>query len=102
MRQAISQTSQANTNSGGLKTAGTALAAFPDRMGYKIQNQAAAVLFIKYGAGCSTSDYDLILKACSMAADGTGGADVNSDAFCYTGVITVAASGTPSYTAMDF
>lgn len=102
MRQTISQTSLANTNSGGLKTTGTALAAFPDRMGYKIQNQAAAVLFVKYGPGCSTSDYDLVLKACTGTVDGTGGADVNSDAFCYTGIITVAASGTPSYTAMDF
>lgn len=71
-------------------------------MGYKIQNQATAALYVKYGAGCSTSDYDIVLKGCTGAADGSGGADVNSDSFCYTGIITVAASGTPSFTAIDF
>lgn len=102
MRQSISQTRQVNSTTAGLQTTPTALADFPDRMGYKIQNQANAVLFLKYGPGCTTSVYDIVLKACTGTVDGTGGADVNSDAFCYTGIITVAASGTPSYTAVDF
>lgn len=102
MRQSVSQTSKVNSSSAGVLTTGTALASFPDRMGFSIQNQAAAVLFVKFGAGCTTSNYDLTLKAGSGAADGSAGAVFVSGPATYTGIITVAASGTPSYSSTDW
>ncbi len=102
MRQSVSQTSIINSSSGGAVATATALAAFPDRMGYSIQNQATAALFVKFGAGASTTVYDLVLKACTGAADGSGGAIFVSGPATYTGIITIAASGTASYSATDW
>lgn len=102
MSKAIDQRSTTNSTTAGVSTSATALAAFNDRLGYFIQNQAAAVLFLKFGAGCSTSNYDVTLKAGSGAADGSGGALFVSGPLVYTGIITAAASGTPSYTAVDW
>lgn len=96
------QRSTTNSTTAGPVATATALASFNDRQGYSIQNQAAAVLFIKFGAGCTTSVYDLTLKAGAGAADGSGGAVFVSGPLVYTGIITVAASGTPSYTAVDW
>lgn len=102
MRQSVSQTSQVNSSSGGPIATATALASFPDRMGYSIQNQATAALFVKFGVSASTSNYDLVLKGCTGAADGSGGAIFVSGPATYTGIITVAASGTPSYSSTDW
>lgn len=102
MRQGIAQMQQTNSTTGGLSTAATALASFPDRIAYSIQNQATAALFVKFGPGCTTSNYDLVLKGSTGAADGSGGAIFESGPATYTGIITVAASGSPSYTAADW
>lgn len=102
MRQGITQMSQVNTTTAGPVAVATALASFPDRVAYSIQNQATAALFVKFGVGCSTSNYDIVLKGSTGAADGSGGAIFESGPATYTGIITVAASGTPSYTAVDW
>lgn len=93
---------QAVTSSAGLKTSTTALAANPARIGWNIQNHAAAVLYLKFGAGCSTANYDLILKAGTAPVDGTGGSTSQMEGVIFTGVISVAAAGTPSYTVSEF
>jgi len=67
-----------------------------------IQNQATTALFIKFGAGCTTTVYDLVLKGGTGAADGNGGVWMPTIDFVYTGIITVASASTPSYTAIDF
>lgn len=62
-----------------------------------IQNLDDAALHVKLGAGCSTSDYSLILQAGDAAADGKGGHIYIDD---YEGVVSVcAATGTASYMA---
>lgn len=84
----------------GLITSTTALASNTDRRHFLIQNEGTNKLFVKFGSGCdSTSVYDLVLKACTGAADGTGGS-YESGAFVYTGIITVAGTN-PSYTAFE-
>lgn len=102
MTQGISQRSTTNSTTGGLATAATALASFNDRVGLVIQNQAATPLFVKFGAGCTTSVYDRVLSAGTLAADGTGGILNQMSGTVYTGIITVASATTPSYTAVDF
>lgn len=101
MTQGIAQRSQVNSTTAGPVTTTTALASFPDRVGFSIQNQAATALFVKFGAGCTTSVYDLVLKAGTGAADGLGGILTNIGVV-YTGIITVASATTPSFTAIDF
>jgi hypothetical protein len=36
-----------------------------------IQNQAAAVMYVKFGANASSINYDFALKACTVEKDGT-------------------------------
>jgi hypothetical protein len=96
------QRSQVNTSSAGPIATATALASFPDRVGFSIQNQATSALFVKFGASASTSNYDIVLKGGAGAADGSGGAIFESGPLVYTGIITVAASGTPSYSSTDW
>ena len=95
------QKGQVNSRSAGASTSATALAANSDRRGFSIQNLATAALFVKFGAGCTTSDYDVVLKGGAGAADGSGAAIVEMGETVYMGIITVAASGTPSYVAYD-
>ncbi len=90
------------TSSSGLKVSTTVKAA--GSMGasyvfkeYIIQNHAATILKIKFGAGASTSDYDVILKACTVAADGTGGS-ISVEDFPDSQVISCYSAATPSYT----
>jgi len=90
------------TSSSGPKTSTTALTSNPNRIGFILQNQDNAKLYVKWGAGCSTSDYDMILKAGTAAADGTAGSVSMMEGIIYTGVISVASAGTPSYTITEF
>ena len=90
-----------SNRSAGASTNATALAANSDRRGFSIQNQGTAPLFVKFGAGCTTSDYDIVLAGGGSAANGTGAAIIEMGETVYMGIITVAASGTPSYSAYD-
>jgi len=53
-------------------TAATVFTLAKDEYGF-IQNNDDAALYVKFGASCSTSSYNVILKACTTANDGTGG-----------------------------
>lgn len=86
------------TSTSGLSTSTTALAADAARTSFTIQNQATAHLHVKLGAGATTSDFDYILGPAGSAANGTGGVLTVSG---YKGVVSVAAAGTPSYTAFS-
>ena len=61
------------TSAGGLQTNATILASNPGRTFFTIQNQDTHALNIAFGVTASSSVYHLVLKACSGAADGTGG-----------------------------
>lgn len=88
-------TIQMQINSGGARSGATALPDHNRTIGF-IQNVGANPLFVKFGTGCTTSDYDLILKASTGAADGTGA----STSFTDNGPVTVAGTS-PSYTAWE-
>jgi hypothetical protein len=82
-------------NSGGARSSATALPDHNRALGF-IQNVGANPLFVKFGSGCTTVDYDLILKASSIAADGSGA----STSFSKNGIVTIAGTS-PSYTAWE-
>lgn len=81
-------------------TSATALAANPARIAWSIQNQSTNVLFVSLDGSASTSHYDYTLKACSVAADGTGGTVSMEAGTVYNGIVTVAGTS-PSYTVVD-
>lgn len=91
---------QAQSGTHLVKTGATALASNPARIAWSIQNQGANVLFVSLDGSASTSHYDYTLKACSVAADGTGGSLSMEAGTIYNGIVTVAGTS-PSYTVMD-
>lgn len=82
----------------GAQTGTTIAAANADRTRLVIQNQAAAVLYVKLGSGASTVSYHFILAAAGAPANGTGGSMTIEG---YTGVVTCAAAATPSWSAYE-
>lgn len=90
----------AYTSSGGLKTSTTVKTAdisSSSEVDIIIQNQDTAILKLKWGAGCSATDYDVILKACTSAADGTS-IPLSHPDFPDSQIISCFSAGTPSYT----
>jgi hypothetical protein len=88
------------TSSDGLKTTTTIKSAGTTGVGVRniiIQNHATAILKIKFGENASTSNYDIILKACSVAEDGSS-LPVVLENVSDAQVISCWAAGTPSYT----
>ncbi len=83
-----------------VQTSSTALAANSNRIAWSIQNQGTNVLYVCLGPGASTSVYHYTLKACTGAADGTGGSLSMEAGTVYNGIITVAGTS-PSYTVAD-
>ncbi len=88
-------------NAPGAQSAATALAANAARTGFQLQNLDTGALFVKFGTGASTSSYSFVLKGGSGAADGSAGSFAMFGPEVYRGIITVASSGTPSYTALE-
>lgn len=84
----------------GAQSSTTALVANSAREFVMIQNQDTAPLFIYFGTGATTSVYHFVLIGASLAANGTGGS-FSSQTVVYRGIITVASSGTPSYSIIE-
>jgi hypothetical protein len=89
-------TNTAGTPFGALSADGSVFTLAAGETGF-IQNHDDAVLNFKLGASCSTTSYSGKLKACSAAADGSGGYIKIEN---WIGVVSVAAAtGTPSLSA---
>jgi len=93
------QPSQANVPS--VSTQPTVLAVNSSRAGFVIQNQGTNPLYVRFGAGATTSVYHVILKGSTAVSDGSGGIFTVLDNVCYTGIITSAGTA-PSYTVAEF
>lgn len=62
------------SNESGYKAIQFNLPANPRRVYLRIQNNNDTVLFLAFGGRqASATDYDVALKACSVASDGSGG-----------------------------
>ena len=96
---ASTDAARTTTSTGGLLTATATAAANPGRRRFVIQNQKAEHLHVKFGTGCTTTDYHYVLLSAA-----TAGAHATSLTFeGYTGAISVApVAGSPSYTFAEF
>lgn len=75
--------------------AGTALAANPKRLGWFIQNTGQTIVYVLLGSGTvSSTVFHYVLKAATANEDGTGGSVGHMEGVVYTGIITIASSGT--------
>jgi len=95
---AVGASSVCNLGDGGAPASQPlALAANPARRKLFIQNVGPNKLYIRFGAGASTSHYDRILTAASAQGEADGGSMENNT---YSGTVTVAGDN-PSYIASE-
>lgn len=89
-----------NSNVPAIKSAATALAANPARLGWMIQNSGQNALFVLLGSGASTSVFHAVLKPGSADDDGLGASISQVSGAVYTGIITIAGSS-PRYVVTE-
>lgn len=92
--------SSGSTNTPSIASAATAIAANTSRQAWSIQNLGTNTLFVRLGAGASTSVFHFVLKAGSINDDGLGGEVNQTDGIVYNGIITIAGTS-PRYTAWE-
>ena len=94
----VQQTQAANTPA--IISTATALASNPARVAWQITNLSTNTLYVLLGAGATTSIYHYVLKASTVANDGSGGVQGQNVGVVYTGTISVAGTS-PSYTVLE-
>jgi len=97
-RMLMRSVSGANTPS--IASATTALAANASRSSFSIQNLGTNALYIRLGAGATTSVFHYALKAASVNDDGTGGSISQSEAVVFTGLVSIAGIS-PRYVVVE-
>jgi len=75
----------------------TALGANSQRGAWMIQNLGTNALFVRLGAGASTTVFHVVLKASTGNDDGTGGSFAQEAGVVWTGVVSVAGTS-PTHT----
>jgi len=89
------------TNTPAIASATTALVANTGRTGFLIQNLGTNPLFVRFGAGASSTVFNVVLAGGTVNDNGTGGLFAQTEGIVYTGVITIAGTG-PRYTITEF
>lgn len=89
-----------NSNTPAIVSGATALEANPARVAWSIQNLGTNALFVRLGAGGSSSVFHVVLKAGSVNDDGTGGAVSQEAGAVYNGIITIAGTS-PRYVVTE-
>lgn len=97
----LTTTPTQNANVPVVATSTTVLAANQYRQGWQIQNQDTNPLKVCLGPGASATQYHMVLKASTGAADGTGGSFTELTGSVFSGVVTCFSAGTPSYTVLE-
>jgi len=100
MRQTI--TTSNTTNTPAILSSATALAdAGPvGRTGWQIQNVGTNPLFVRLGAGASTTVFHFVLKGGTGANDGLGASFSQMDGAVYQGLVSIDGT-TPSYVVLE-
>lgn len=65
-----------------------------------IQNLGTNPLFVRFGAGASSTVFHIVLKGATVQDDGTGGSVAQEVGTMWTGVVSIAGTS-PRYTAME-
>lgn len=89
-----------SANTPAIQTDGTALASNAARGRWFIQNVGQNPIFVRLGAGASTTLFHYVLKGGTADSDGLGASVGHESGTIYTGVITVAGT-TPKYVATE-
>lgn len=89
-----------NANTPSIASAATALAANTNRILWNIQNLGTNPLFVRLGAGASTTVFHFVLKGGTANDDGLGGLMSNGEGVVYTGIVTIAGTS-PRYTVTE-
>lgn len=96
--QIIYPTQDANTPS--ILTDTTGIPANAKRIAWNIQNLGQNVLYVRLGAGASSTVFHVALKAATANDDGTGGTVGQEAGVIFTGTISVAGTS-PRYTVLE-
>lgn len=83
-----------------IASAATALEANKARGGWLIQNLGTNVLFVRFGAGASTTVFNIALKASTGNDDGLGGLYEQHNGAVFTGLVSIAGTS-PRYVATE-
>lgn len=94
----ISQVSLSNTPA--IASAATALQLNRARGAWMIQNLGTNPLFVRLGAGASSSVFHVVLKAGSGNDDGTGGSFAQEAGVVWYGIVSIAGTS-PRYTVTE-
>ena len=94
----IAPVQTANTPS--IASAATALDANPARGAWMIQNLGQNELFVRLGAGATTSVFHVVLKKGTANDDGLGGSYAQENGVIWTGVVSIAGTS-PRYTVTE-
>lgn len=94
----ISQVSLSNTPV--ISSDATALARNPARGAWMIQNLGTNALFVRLGAGASSSVFHVVLKAGTGNDDGTGGSFAQEAGVVYYGEVSIAGTS-PRYVVTE-
>lgn len=89
-----------NSNVPAIASDATALASNTARRAWSIQNLGQNPLYIRLGAGASSTVFHIVLKGGTSNDDGTAGSVSQETGVIYTGVITIAGTS-PRYTVTE-
>lgn len=89
-----------SVNHSGIIATATALAANPSRCAIKLSNLGTNTLYVKFGTGATTSDFDFPLSPGTVNDDGKGASYESPELYIYNGIITVAGTS-PRYVVME-
>ena len=89
-----------NSNVPEIMSATTALEANPARIAFSIQNLGQNALYIRLGAGASSSVFHTVLKAATANDDGTGGTYSMEAGAIFNGLVSVAGTS-PRYVVTE-
>lgn len=92
--------SKQSANTPSIASDATALASNTARGAWHIQNLGTNPLFVRLGAGASTTVFHFVLKGGSGNDDGLGASVGYNEGTVYTGIITIAGTS-PRYTALE-
>jgi len=94
----VSRVSLVNTPA--ISSSATALASNPVRGAWSIQNLGTNPLYVRLGAGATTSLFHVVLQASVVQDDGTGGSLAQEAGVVYYGIVTIAGTN-PRYTVTE-
>lgn len=97
-RAIIAPVGSANTPE--IVSGATALAANPARGAWMIQNLGTNALFVRFGAGATSSVFHVVLKAGTGNDDGSGGSLAQEAGVVWVGLVSIAGTS-PRYVVTE-